>query len=52
MKIYVFQTIEGSDSLVRGEKFNSIEVRPNKSTHDFFLFSIHPFSLIYLTSSN
>jgi hypothetical protein len=37
MKIYVFQTIQGSDSLVRGEKFNSIEIRPNNSTHDFYV---------------
>jgi hypothetical protein len=37
MKIYVFQTIQGSDSLVRGEKFNSIEIRPNNSTPDFYV---------------
>lgn len=37
MKSYVFQTIQGSDSLVRGEKFNSIEIRPNNSTHDFYV---------------
>ncbi len=39
MKISVFQAIKGSDSLVRGEKFNSIEIRPNKSTHDFYDFN-------------
>jgi hypothetical protein len=39
MKIYVFQTIKGSDSLVKGEKFISIEIRPNKFTHDFYVFN-------------
>lgn len=31
MKIYVFQTIQGSDSLVRGEKFNSIQLKSDQT---------------------